>query len=512
MIDVTAEGRAGQPRDGGIARTVARIARSQPDVVALRTSEHDVTYNELTARAGGAAQRLAGEDRSGPVLAVVRDAIDIAIAALACAAVGRPVVVVPVDADEAAILSIARSAGATEVIGPPGVPPLGVLPTTSGYDAVGPFEPVDRTDDEVLALVGTSGSTGAPRFIGLLEERFGSAAVESCTLNGMAPGVRVATTYSTAAAPYGIIVRALASGATCTVIDVRRIPPSGALRLLDMHEVTRIRVVPSVMRSLATDTRATAVLEHVTAIGTIGERLAWSDVARMRSLVPPAATVSNAYGLTETGLLTDRIILPEEPLGTGPVSIGHPVRGRSVWIDDGDGAPADDARVGEIIVQGRLGAIGITVKMLPDGTQCYRTGDLGGRLPNGSFMHHGRIDREAKVAGQRVDLAAIEAALRGVPGVLDAAVIDAASRDDDPDLNAAPSRVVLVAHARVAPGMRAETLRAELGPRLLAAAMPSRIVLHYEPLPQLPSGKLDLVALSSGSTVEHGRVQLPAGE
>jgi acyl-coenzyme A synthetase/AMP-(fatty) acid ligase len=480
--------------DGGIARTFSRIVAAFPDLLALRTSEHDVTYGELAARAGGAAQRLAGGERSGPVLAIVRDAIDIAVAALAAAAVGRPVVVVPADTNEDAMLSIARSACASEVIGPPGVPKLGELPTWSGSAALGPFEPVHRSDDQVLALVGTSGSTGAPRFIGLLEERFGSAAVDSCVLNGMSPGIRVATTYSTAAAPYGIIMRTLAAGATCTVIDVRRIPSSAVLSLLSRHQVTRIRIVPSVMRSFMSDTTTPQVLEHVTAIGTIGERLSWHDVARMRSLVLPTAIVSNAYGLTETGLLTDRIINPEEPLGTGAVGIGDPVRGRSVWIDD-DGGRADDGRVGEIVVEGRLGAVGITVETLPDGSQRYRTGDLGSRLPDGSFMHHGRLDRESKVAGHRVDLAAIESAFRSVPGVIDVAVLDVARPIDASHGSAGVPRVLLVAHVSARADVTAESLRSELATRLIGPAIPSRIVLHDGPLPQLPSGKLDVKAL-----------------
>jgi acyl-coenzyme A synthetase/AMP-(fatty) acid ligase len=47
----------------------------------------------------------------------------------------------------------------------------------------------------------------------------------------------------------------------------------------------------------------------------------------------------------------------------------------------------------------------------------YRTGDLGRRLPSGELACLGRLDRQVKVRGGRVELGEVEAVLARHPGV-----------------------------------------------------------------------------------------------
>lgn len=94
-----------------------------------------------------------------------------------------------------------------------------------------------------------------------------------------------------------------------------------------------------------------------------------------------------------------------------------------------------------------------------------------------------------------MDLAAIESAFRSVPGVIDVAVLDVARPIDASHGSAGVHRVLLVAHVSARADVTAESLRSELATRLIGPAIPSRIVLHDGPLPQLPSGKLDVKAL-----------------
>ena len=51
------------------------------------------------------------------------------------------------------------------------------------------------------------------------------------------------------------------------------------------------------------------------------------------------------------------------------------------------------------------------------GFRVYRTGDLGRMHPDGCLEHLGRRDFQAKVRGQYVDLAAVEAALLSMAGI-----------------------------------------------------------------------------------------------
>jgi D-alanine--poly(phosphoribitol) ligase subunit 1 len=475
----------------GVASTIARTASTTPDSTAIRTETRDVTYGELVALAGGLTRRLGEGHRSAPVLALVADAVDMAVGTLAAAAVGRPVVIVPADASPAAALRLMTTSAAADILGPPGYVQLGehrVLPMGDLQDVL---DPVARADDETVMLIGTSGSTGDPRLVGIQERRFGADAVESAVLGGLDARSRIATTFSTASAPATVIIRTLMAGATCTVLDVRRLPASRVLRTIDRHGVTRVRVVPSVLRSVISAPGDPTILEQVEVIGALGERLHWQDVVRARGRLPRTAVVTNGYGTSETGLIAERSIGSDEPPQEGFVDIGLPVMGRSVWIDDGTGRAATAGSVGEIIVEGRFGTTGIRAELLPDGSERYRTGDLGSVLPDGSLVHHGRRDRETKVGGNRVDMASVEAAVRNVPGVLDVAVV----ADTEQSSHGPPARTLLVAHVQAERTMSVESLRLALSERLLAPAVPSRIMMHEGPLPRLQSGKLDVRAL-----------------
>src|SRR4029450_12293361 len=56
------------------------------------------------------------------------------------------------------------------------------------------------------------------------------------------------------------------------------------------------------------------------------------------------------------------------------------------------------------------------------GLRVYRTGDAGRWRADGMLEHLGRLDGLAKVRGQRVEVAEVEAALLTLPGVAEAAV------------------------------------------------------------------------------------------
>ncbi len=64
----------------------------------------------------------------------------------------------------------------------------------------------------------------------------------------------------------------------------------------------------------------------------------------------------------------------------------------------------------------------------PTGQLALNTGDLGFWNDNGLLELCGRIDRQVKVDGVRVDLASLEASLRSHPSVANAVAI--ADRDD----------------------------------------------------------------------------------
>ncbi|WP_152520905.1 condensation domain-containing protein, partial [Nocardiopsis halophila] len=121
------------------------------------------------------------------------------------------------------------------------------------------------------------------------------------------------------------------------------------------------------------------------------------------------------------------------------------------------------------------------------GERMYRTGDLVRRRA-GAIEFLGRTDFQVKIRGQRIELGDVEAALRGLPGVADAA----ATARPGPG-----GRTRLVGHlvpAAPAAGLDLDALRERLASLLPAAMVPEALAVLPEP-PLTPSGKLDRKAL-----------------
>lgn len=155
--------------------------------------------------------------------------------------------------------------------------------------------------------------------------------------------------------------------------------------------------------------------------------------------------------------------------------------------------------IGEIYVGGRAPAHGYLERpdltdrrFLPDpmtpGGRVYRTGDLGRHLPDGRIEFLGRSDEQVKIRGYRVEPGEVEAAVKAVPGVLDA-VLAAES-------NSATSAANLTAYyvSSVEQQVAPSALRAALRAGLPAYLVPTLLVPIPE-IPLTPSGKADRAAL-----------------
>ena len=114
----------------------------------------------------------------------------------------------------------------------------------------------------------------------------------------------------------------------------------------------------------------------------------------------------------------------------------------------------------------------------------YRTGDLVRRMADGTVEFMGRIDRQVKITGVRIELGEVEAALAGAPGVQQA--IAAAIMD-----NTGTKRLV----GYVTPDTAEPTDVLEHCRSLLVPAMVPSVVVALEAFPLLPNGKVDVKSL-----------------
>jgi amino acid adenylation domain-containing protein len=154
---------------------------------------------------------------------------------------------------------------------------------------------------------------------------------------------------------------------------------------------------------------------------------------------------------------------------------------------------------GEGVARGYLGRERLTAeKFIADafsavpGARLYRTGDLARYLPDGTLEYVGRIDRQVKLRGYRIEPGEIEAAIASHAGVRACAVV---VREDEPG----DQRLVayVVTDREVTIGDWQEYLQLQLPPYMLPATF-----VAMATLPLTRHGKVDWQALPAPDVSE----------
>jgi len=353
--------------------------------------------------------------------------------------------------------------------------------------------------DDLAYVLFTSGSTGIPKGVMQSHRNVLHNVWKLSSALRIAPDDRLTLLSSpSVGASVSDLFGALLNGAAVCLHPLagdglRRLP-----EFLARERVTVYHSVPSVFRTLAATFDGTEDLSRVRIVRLGGEPVLASDFDLYRNRFSRGSTFHVGYGATEINVIRHWSADRDAPWPGGS-PLGYAVDGTEVLILDDDGRPTDGP--GEIAIRARTLSPGYwndpertaaafrPVEGRP-GVREYRTGDLGTILPDGCLLHLGRRDERLKIRGHRVELAEVEAALRSIPGVREAA---AGSRGS----SVAPRLVAWVVRGGgSSPGVPA--LRRALSLRLPAALVPTAFVF-LDALPRAASGKLDRAAFPDPS-------------
>jgi amino acid adenylation domain-containing protein/thioester reductase-like protein len=276
------------------------------------------------------------------------------------------------------------------------------------------------------------------------------------------------------------------------------------------HRVTLTDFVPATLGTLVALVEADpAALEAIRSLRDLvvgGEEVGPSAVHRLRALLP-GLRVSNGYGPSETSI--GMVFHPITAEDGDHVPLGRPIDNCHVVLTDEALNPVAPGEIGEIVVGGACVGAGyhlepeLTAKAFVDnpfpgipGPRLYRTGDLGWFDEHELLHFSGRIDRQVKVNGMRIELAEVEAAAAGCPGVSHAKALTVRG-------NGGGTRLAVA----VVGAAEADAVHAHLAGKLPRPSLPQH-VLVLPALPLTDNGKVDLRALQAA--VESG-LRAPAG-
>ena len=374
----------------------------------------------------------------------------------------------------------------------PGVTTLLLDPARPERSAQGPRRSLDGR--QLAYVIYTSGSTGKAKGVAVSHASLGNY------LQGIAQTLPLdeagsMAVVSTLAADLGhtVLFGALCSGRALHVIEQDvALDPLRFGDYLQAHGIDVLKIVPSHLEALLGAERPERVLpRRCLVLG--GEACAQTLVERVRAL--GQCEIVNHYGPTETtvGVLTQRLTA-----AGSPIVLGRPLPNLSTHVLDAGLQLQASGSHGELYVggaglaRGYHGRPGMTAeRFVPDpfgapGARLYRTGDRVRRYPGGELAFLGRVDRQVKLRGYRIDLEEVLVGLRGAPQVRDAAVL----------LVGQAGEAQLVAYVVFAgsAAQRDEELKDWLAKRLPDYMLPS----VYQPLEAMPltaNGKLDTRAL-----------------
>ncbi|MEM8907969.1 MAG: amino acid adenylation domain-containing protein, partial [Bacteroidota bacterium] len=211
------------------------------------------------------------------------------------------------------------------------------------------------------------------------------------------------------------------------------------LSLLTTEKVNLVEFVPSYIWGLVNHLQKmpqSPQLEELLWMMMVGEQVPVQLVNEWRDLFPHVR-ILNGYGPCEASddIAQFEILekLDQEQLR---VPIGRPITNMNMFVMDDRGELCPIGVPGELCVSGigvGAGYYGMPEKTAASfirnpfpgtlGDVLYKTGDLGRWLPDGNMEFIGRVDRQVKIRGHRVELGEIETSLRQHDGVAEAHLV-----------------------------------------------------------------------------------------
>jgi amino acid adenylation domain-containing protein len=403
-------------------------ARMRPEAVALIWGQAELTYRDLTQQADAlaAALRARGITPQSRIVTCLPRSIELYVSLIGI--MRAAMIWAPIDPDA----PFAYRAAVLEALAPSLV--IGEHEVPAGYESCS-FDALtanvhDYADlafpspDQAAYAISTSGTSGTPKTVLVGHEGLANI---SCWVAG---------TLELTAADIGIWKTTMVFDAVCRELfpimiagGRLAVAPPDAERDVELlgehimrHGATTLHCVPTQLRSILD---LGPLPESLRAIMSGGEPLP-TDLAH-RIISEARIDLYNVYGPTEATVDVTCHKVTGTELGTN-VPIGVPVDNVQLALTCGERLLPFTAR-GEITIGGCAVAKGY-VGGEPGGfgsltglDRCYKTGDLGTFDASGNLHCEGRLDRQLKVNGVRIEPSLIEAVLRCHPQVGDAQTV-----------------------------------------------------------------------------------------
>jgi acyl-CoA synthetase (AMP-forming)/AMP-acid ligase II len=460
-----------------------------------RLTYAEVAHRSATVAAGLAARGVGPGDR---VAVMLDNGLDAVLSVAGIARLGA--VLVPLgtrlrapeiayilgNAEPAAVIH--GAAFASEVAGA-GAADGGCLDTSSPAwrtlgQGVAASPPVAAAEDDVFAILYTSGTTGRPKGAMLTHLNVVHSCLHWQEVHRLGPDDRtlLCVPWSHVTGLCGVLLPFLhAAGTVVTMAEFKR---RRFLELAQQEGITHALMVPAMYNLCLLEPDLAAFDLSSWRIGAFGGAPMPAPTVERFARAFPGLQLRDCYGATETA--SPATITP---LGAGADragSVGRPVPCGHVIIMDEEGREVGPGERGEIWIAGPMVVPGYwrapAAEEAAFAGGYWKSGDIGSIGADGYVSIADRKKDMITRAGFKIYPAEVESALAGLDGVIEAAVV---GRPDDM-LGEAVAAFLYVADR----GPTAAQVRAWCAARMADYKVPQHIIIASTPLPRNANGKI----------------------
>lgn len=344
-------------------------------------------------------------------------------------------------------------------------------------------EVIDRTN-RLIYIIFTSGTTGEPKGVGITHANLVSL-VESCEMYMGGVDTLVSSTVPT----FDAFVYEWAMSILCgrKFVLTKDLYDSEGFAADVKNNKNVCMLCPPTKFLMYYDSVDKSFIKNISTIF-IGGEIFNPDLYKKLKEVNPDINIYNSYGPTETTVVCTNKLIEDEH----DINIGVPTKNSNIFIVNSENNNVPIGVYGEILITGHGVGRYINDEKLnstkyidnPFGKgKAYKSGDVGRWNEKGEIEYLGRMDRQVKIRGLRIEIGEIENALCAIEAITSAYVFV-----NPNDKN------ILLAYYASEENIDNNSIVEALSERLPQYMIPSGF-MKVEKMPYNNNGKLDIAKL-----------------
>lgn len=431
---------------GTIGARFERVAAAIPEALAISHGSQNWSYRDVLEASEAYRSGFARLDRQRPVALVFDHGAEAIIAMMGALRAGVPILLVdpvvpPVGVADCLAdcqLVVTEQANAGWCVQQAG--PVPVVVEATGLAAIASGANTKETDvnlDSLGIIYLTSGSTGRAKGVLRTQRALMRPIIKLVPTFGFGPGTRISHLTSFAfAGSTPAIFGGLLSGSAIDIFDLRKMDATNFAKTIRSRNITVMLLNPALLRELVEILSVNPGGWEPQLIIVGADKLRPEDINSLRDRLGWTCPIVNRLASSEVGIIAEWVISSDRLDPDLTVPVGYAKDYCEIEIIDETGACLPPGEIGEIVVYSEFLASGywqqpdltaekFSAAPLPDAPNRRRliTGDMGRLQEDGLLDFLGRKDNMVKIRGYRVEMDAIENALRKLEGVAEAVVV-----------------------------------------------------------------------------------------